>query len=317
MQVKENTPKAIILIIIGMSVVACQDTLIKFLSSETNIFLILFFRAFLGIIFLFIFLKIKKEPIIFKTKYLSLTIIRAFLFFTAFVLYFFSLTKLSLATAVTLFFVSPFFITILSMIFLNETIGLRRWLALIIGFIGVILVMDPKINNFNIYTTFPVICAFFYALTMIIQKKTSHEDSLYSQVFHIYIFATLISLIIGLIIGNGNYNDPSNDHLQFIFRAWSLHNTNIFFSLFLIGISGFVAFLCIFQAYRIGSPPSVAPFEYVLIVLSLILSWIFWQETLTFKGYVGLGLIVFAGIYTFFRETKKHVQITIDKPLRR
>ena len=93
------------------------------------------------------------------------------LFYTAFILYFFSLTKLSLATAVTLFFVSPFFITILSMIFLNETIGFRRWFALVIGFIGVILVMDPKINNFNIYATFPVICAFFYALTMIIQKK--------------------------------------------------------------------------------------------------------------------------------------------------
>ena len=317
MQVKENTPKAIILIIIGMSVVACQDTLIKLLSSETNIFLILLFRALLGIIFLSIFLKIKKEPIIFKTKFPALTLIRVFLFYTAFILYFFSLTKLSLATAVTLFFVSPFFITILSMIFLNETIGFRRWFALVIGFIGVILVMDPKINNFNIYATFPVICAFFYAVSMIIQKKTSLEDSLYSQVFHIYIFAILISLIIGLVIGNGSYNDPSNEHLQFIFRAWYLSNINIIFSLFLIAISGFVAFFCIFQAYRIGSPPSVAPFEYILIALSLILSWIIWQETLNFKGYVGLGFIVFGGIYTFFRETQKHVQITIDKPLRR
>ena len=171
MQVKENTPKAIILIIIGMSAVAFQDTLIKYISSETNIFLILLFRALLGIIFLSIFLKIKKKPLIFKTNYPILTIIRVLLFYSAFVLYFFSLTKLSLATAVTLFFVSPFFITILSVIFLNETIGLRRWLALIIGFIGVILVMDPKINNFNIYATFPVICAFFYASTMIIQKK--------------------------------------------------------------------------------------------------------------------------------------------------
>ena len=72
-----------------------------------------------------------------------------------------------------------------------------------------------------------------------------------------------------------------------------------------------------FQAYRIGSPPSVAPFEYILIVLSLIFSWLIWNETLNFKGYIGLGCIVFGGIYTFFRETKKHVKITIDKPLRR
>jgi len=317
MQLKENTPKAIILIIVGMSAVSFQDTLIKYISAETNIFLILLFRASLGIIFLSIFLKIKKEPLIFKTNYPFLTIIRVLLFYSAFILYFFSLTKLSLATAVTLFFVSPFFITILSMIFLNETIGLRRWIALLIGFIGVILVMDPKINDFNIYATFPVICALFYALTMIIQKITSSEDNLYSQVFHIYIAATVLSIITGLFIGGGNYYDSSNDHYQFIFRAWSLNNIYIIFSLLFIGIMGFISFLCIFQAYRIGSPPSVAPFEYILIVLSLLLSWIIWNETLNLKGYLGLLCIVFGGIYTLIRERKKHVQITIDKPFRR
>ena len=316
MDIKENTPKAIILIIVGMSAVAFQDALIKFISSETNIFLILFFRALLGIIFLTIFLKIKKKPIIIKTHYPILTLMRGLMFFFAFTMYFFSLTKLSLATAVTLFFVSPFFITILSMIFLNETIGLRRWIALVIGFIGVILVIDPKINNFNIYATFPVICALLYALTMIIQKKTSLEDSLYSQVFHIYISATLLSLLVGFVIGDGNYYDTSNDHLQFIFRAWSLNNIYIILSFVFIGISGFVAFLCIFQAYRIGSPPSVAPFEYILIVLSLILSWVIWKETLTTKGYIGLIFIVIAGFYIFFREKHKHIQVTLDKPLR-
>ena len=80
---------------------------------------------------------------------------------------------------------------------------------------------------------------------------------------------------------------------------------------------GFISFLCIFQAYRIGSPPSVAPFEYILIVISLLLSWIIWQETLSLKGYIGLVCIVFGGIYTLIRERKKHVQITIDKPFRR
>jgi len=317
MQVKENTPKAIVLIVIGMTAVAFQDVLIKFISSDTNIFLILFFRALLGIVFLIIFLKIKNEPIIFKTNYPVLTILRVLLFYIAFILYFFSLTKLTLATAVTLFFVSPFFITILSIIFLNEKIGLRRWFALFIGFIGVILVMDPKMHNFNLYATFPIICAFFYALTMIIQKKTSQKDSLYSQVFHIYIVSTLLSFLIGIYLGNANYNSVPNEQYQFLFRAWSLDNAFIVFSLFIIGMSGFIAFLCIFEAYRIGSPPTVAPFEYILIVWSLILSWIIWNETLNFKGYIGLCCIVFGGFYTLIRERKKHILITTNKPFRR
>ena len=90
MEIKENTPKAIILIIVGMSVVAFQDTLIKFISSETNIFLILLFRAMLGAILLSIFLKIKKKPIIIKTHYPILTVMRGLMFFIAFSLYFFS-----------------------------------------------------------------------------------------------------------------------------------------------------------------------------------------------------------------------------------
>ena len=316
MEIKENTPKAIILIIIGMSFVAFQDTLIKIISSETNIFLILLLRALLGFILLLIFLKVTNKSIIFKTNFPLLTTIRGILFFIAFSLYFFSLTKLSLAIAVTLFFVSPFFITILSMIFLNEKIGFRRWAALVIGFIWVFLVMDPKIDNFNIYTTFPIICAFFYALTMIIQKKTAMRDNLYSQIFHIYMFAFFIALIIGFITGNGHYNNSSNQNLEFLLRAWSLNNFYIIFSVLLIGIMGVFAFLCIFQAYRIGSPPTVAPFEYILILWSLILSWIIWKETLNFKGYIGLIFIVSAGFYTFIREKRKLIQVTLDKPFR-
>ena len=79
---------------------------------------------------------------------------------------------------------------------------------------------------------------------------------------------------------------------------------------------GFISFLCIFQAYRIGSPPSVAPFEYVIIVWGLIISWFIWEETLSTRGYIGLIFIVFGGIYTYFREIRKNIKITLDKPLR-
>jgi len=147
-------------------------------------------------------------------------------------------------------------------------------------------------------------------------KKTAMRDNLYSQIFHIYIFAFFITLIIGFITGNGHYNNSSNQNLEFLLRAWSLNNFYIIFSVLLIGIMGVFAFLCIFQAYRIGSPPTVAPFEYILILWSLILSWIIWKETLNFKGYIGLIFIVSAGFYTFIREKRKLIQVTLDKPFR-
>ena len=313
---QENTPKAILLIFLGMSVFALQDALIKFISIDTNLFLIYSTRAFVGIIILSIFLYLKKEPIIFISKYPKLTILRGILFFLSFTLYYFSLTKLSLAKAITLFFVSPFFITIFSIFLLNEVVGFRRWSALIVGFIGVYLVMEPDFYNFDIFSTFPILCAAGYALTMIIQKMTSDKDNLYSQTFHLYFAALFFSFIIGIISGDGKFFDSSNDNLWFLLQPWQINNLNKLLILISIGLITVIGFLSIFQAYRIGSPPSVAPFEYIIILWGLIISWFIWGETLNLRGFVGLFFIVVAGIYTFVRENKKNVSITIDKPLR-
>ena len=258
---KDNTPKAILLIIIGMSVFTIQDVLIKYISEETNLFLVYFFRSIIGIILLSAFLYFKKEPIIFKTNYPKLTILRGVIFFIAFTLYYFSLSKLSLAKAITLFFVSPFFITIFSIIFLKEVIGIRRWFALFIGFLGVYLVMEPSFINFNIYTTFPILCALGYALTMIIQKITADKDNLYSQTFHLYFGATFFSVLIGIISGDGKFFDPSNKNLIFLLQPWEIISFSMVVSLLSIGVITVIGFLCVFQAYRIGSPPSVAPFD--------------------------------------------------------
>ncbi len=313
---KENTSKAILLVITGMSVFALQDALIKHLSININLFLIYFSRGLIGILLLSLFLYLKKEPIIFATKYPKLTILRGALFFISFTLYYFSLSELSIAKALTLFFVSPFFITILSIIILKEVIGIKRWIALIIGFIGVYLVMEPDFNDFNIYTTFPILCAFGYATTMIIHKITSDEDNLYSQTFHLYFAAVFFSIIIAIFTASGQYYDPNNSEFQFIFMPWIVDDLKTFLTLILIGIITVVGFLCVFQAYRIGSPPTVAPFEYIIIVWGLIISWFVWEETLNLRGYVGLVLIVFAGLYTYLRELRKNINITIDKPLR-
>ena len=83
-----------------------------------------------------------------------------------------------------------------------------------------------------------------------------------------------------------------------------------------IGFTGVIGFFCLFTAYNIGSPPSIAPFEYIIIIWGLLIGWLFWNETLSLKGFFGLILIIIAGIYTFFRESKLNRKISLDKPLR-
>ena len=312
----KNNPKAIFLILIGMTVFALQDTLIKLLSDNTNIYLIYFVRCLVGLIVISTYIKIKKIPIIIKTHYPLLTIIRTIAFFLGFSLYYYSLTELSLALAVTLFFVSPFFVTIFSILIIKEQVGFRRWLAILVGFIGVYLVMDPKFENFNVYLLFPVICAICYSFTVVIQKKTSDKDSLISQVLHIYISAIIFSLIIRSSLGFIAFEPELLEKYRFLLIEWSISNYISFFMLITIGFTGVVGFLCLFGAYNIGSPASIAPFEYIIILWAILISWFVWGETLNFKAYIGLVFIISAGIYTFYREIILNKEISIDKPLR-
>ena len=151
---------------------------------------------------------------------------------------------------------------------------------------------------------------------MIIQKITSDKDNLYSQVFHLYFAAIFFSLIIGAFTADGKFYDPNDIEFNFLLQPWNINNFSNLLFLFLIGIITVLGFLSVFQAYRIGSPPSVAPFEYIIIVWGLIISWFFWGETLSISGYVGLLFIVFGGLYTYVREIKNKKKVTIDKPIR-
>ena len=113
---------------------------------------------------------------------------------------------------------------------------------------------------------------------MIIIKKTSDKDDVYSQMFHFYIFAIAISLTIYFFMGDGQYNNFDHPASQFIFREWF---TNLESSILLMVITGFtasVAFLLLFSAYRIASPAVVSPFEYSILIWSSLSGWFFFNE---------------------------------------
>jgi drug/metabolite transporter (DMT)-like permease len=221
-----------------------------------------------------------------------------------------------LATATALFFVTPFLITIFAKFILKDQIGPRRWLAVIIGFIGVYIILNPNFDNFDYLSLTPILCAFCYSLSMIIIKITSKKDDVYSQMFQFYIGATIISIIFYFFIGNGQYNTIDNSAAQFIFREWF---SDLEFSLIYMIILGFTAaaaFVLVFSAYRVASPAVVSPFEYSILIWSTLSGWIFFDEIPTINTFIGMVLIVFGGIYIFLREKVQDQSIVTEKPLR-
>ena len=223
---------------------------------------------------------------------------------------------LPLITATALFFVTPFLITIFAKFFLKEQIGARRWFAVIIGFLGVYVILNPDFNNFDYMSLTPILCAFCYSLSMIIIKLTSEKDSVYTQTFTFYFGAIIFSIIIYLIVGDGQYNTIDHPASQYIFREWFI---NLETSLLLMIVTGFTAsaaFLFIFTAYRIASPAVVSPFEYSILVWSSLSGWIFFDEIPDLKTTIGIILIVLGGIYIFIREKAQDQNIVTEKPLR-
>ena len=221
-----------------------------------------------------------------------------------------------LATANALFFCSPFIITILARFILKEEVGIQRWSAVIVGFIGVYVILNPDFNNFDYLSLLPVLCAFCYAGSMIIIRKTSDKDNVYSQVIQFYIAAIIISTIFYFIIGDGQYN--TSDHLasQFIFRKWFGDLEFSMSYMIILGVIAAGSFLSIFTAYRIGSPAVISPFEYTILIWASLSGWFIFGEMPTTRTLVGMFLIVAGGVYIFIRENIKDQPIVTEKPLR-
>ncbi len=316
MSTKNNNPKGIIFILLAMLVFSVQDSIMKYIYNFASLYEIYLIRTLVSFVIILLFLKLTKKPIIFKTQYPLLTFCRVILFFFGFSFFYISLTVLPLGTATALFFVTPFLITIFAKFFLKEQIGPRRWLAVLIGFIGVYVILNPNFSNFDYMSLTPILCALCYSLSMIIIKLTSEKDSVYTQTFSFYIGAIIISVIFYFIIGDGLYNTIDHPASEFIFREWFVNLEISMWLMVATGITASLAFIFVFTAYRIASPAAVSPFEYSILFWSSLSGWLFFNEIPDLKTVIGMLLIVCGGIYIFIREKVQDQPIVTEKPLR-
>ena len=313
---QNNNPKGILYILLAMMVFSVQDGIMKHIYNFVSLYEVYLVRTVISFVLILTFLILTKKPIVFKSKYPVLTFFRVILFFFGFSSFYISLTVLPLGTATALFFVTPFLITIFAHFFLKEEIGMRRWSAVVVGFIGVYITLNPDFSNFNYLSLLPILCAFCYSLSMIIIKKTSDKDSVYTQTFTFYIGAIILSIIFYFIIGDGQYNTSDHPASQFIFREWFVDFKSNVLLMSITGVTATVAFLFLFTAYSIASPSVISPFEYSILFWSPLIGWLYFDEIPTLSTVVGILIIISSGIYIFIREKAQDQSIATEKPLR-
>ena len=312
----QNNPRGIVFILLGMATFSIQDALIKFIYEDVALYELYFGRTLVACILLIIYLKITNQKINLKSHYPFLTILRVICFFFGFSFFYISLTYMSLAMANALFFSSPFFISILATIFLKEKVGIRRWIAIFAGFFGVYIVLNPDFNDFDYMKLAPVACALCYAISMTITKITSDKDNVYTQMLHLYFGALLISILFFIFTGKGQFNNFSDETFQFIFREWFTNPSYSWPFIIAMGCIGTFAFYFVFNAYSIASPSVVSLYEYSLIIWSIITGYLIFDNIPTVRTFIGVSIIIGAGVYIYFREKVKDQMIVTDTPNR-
>ena len=312
----QNKVKGILFILLGMAFFSIQDALIKFIYENAALYELYFGRTFVALILLVAYLKLSKQKIILKTHYPLLTIFRVICFFFGFSFFYISLTYMSLAEANALFFSSPFFVSILATIFLKEKVGIRRWSAILVGFLGVYIVLNPNFNDFDYMKLAPVACALCYSISMTITKITSEKDNVYTQMIHLYLGALLISIVFFIFTGQGQFDNFSDPAFQFIFREWFTNPSYAWPFIVVMGCIGTFAFYFVFSAYSIASPSVVSLYEYSLIIWSILTGYILFNNTPTLRTFIGVAIIIGAGLYIYLREKTKDQLIATDTPSR-
>ena len=295
-----------------MTILAIQDVLIKLVSDELSLFQIQFFRSTIGIAVIIGYQAIIHEPIRLSTAYPLLTVCRGLMFFFGYSAFYFAQSKMPIATMTVLFLVSPFFITLTSIYFFKSQVGYRRWISILIGFVGVVLICQPETGQYNFYYLIPIIVALSYAFSIIIVKKTADRDTLYQQMILTYLIMGLLSGITGLLFGDGRFDTAENSEITFIVRSWQFVEIESTFKLFAISVLGSVGLLVLMGAYRVADPAVISPYEYSLLIWMVLLGYLVWGDVPSFNIAIGMVLIVGAGIYIFYRERIKSESVDSD-----
>ena len=308
--------RGILFILVGMSLFSVQDILVRHLADVASLPQIMTIRGLIGGSILMAFLKLTGRPILFTSSYPKLALCRVILFFSGFLCFYFALSEMELAEVTSLFFFSPIFVTIISKLLFKNHIGFHRLGAVLTGFAGVILIVKPSPNKFEMIALLPLASAFTYSVSMMIAKYTRDRDSVWQQMMHLYWGSCILGLVASIAISLVGPDIGTSKSYAYLLRPWVISDWNAILAILTIACIGSCGMLLLTSAYRISNPPVIAPFEYVLLVFAIVNGYWLFGEIPDYFSFVGMTLITLSGIYIFFREGVKNKPIAVKTSLR-
>ena len=278
---------------ISVCAFSLMDLIVKW-SDDYPVGQVLFFRGFCGIIPILFLIPKDRYFDFYKTTRPVLHFKRCLAGLIALVSIFVALRNLPLATVVSISFAAPIFITIFSIFLLNEKVGLYRWMAVLVGFLGIIFITEPGFSSLNVYYIYPIIfCLGLSYVAIAIRKLSSTEPA--------WLISFFFSFSIMLL-----------SFLSF-YQGWILPSLLDLFLLSMVGILGGLANLWLSQSYKYSEVSLVSPLKYLGLVFAIIFGYFIWNEIPTSKTLLGASLVIVSSIIIFRREMYLKKKLSVSR----
>ena len=270
-----------------------MDLIVKW-SEDYPLGQVLFFRGFFGVVIYFFIMPRERIKNFYYTKRAGLHLLRCLSGLIALIAIFIALRKLPLATVVSISFAAPIFTTIFSIFLLNEKVGFYRWLAVSIGFIGIIIITEPGFDDLNIYYLFPIIFCLGLSYVAITIRQLSTTEPVWLIALNFSIVITLASL----------FTIPF---------GWVMPNVKDLALLCMIGFFGGFANLWLSQSFKLSEVSLVSPLKYLALIFGIFFGYLIWDEIPTIRTLLGALLVIVSSLIILRREIyhKKEVPSNI------
>lgn len=267
----------------GVACLSVNDAIAKILTAGYSPVQILFLRNLIALPFAFLVALRMGGAGALRSHRPAAHLLRGVLWIGATVLFFTSLMHLPLAEATALVFVAPLFITAISALFLGEVVGWRRWLAVIVGFIGVLIAIRPGGAAFQPVSLLPIATALVYALLMLSARWVDSRESVWTLLLYLTGTGALLS---GLLV-------------PFFWTAIRPEDVWLFVAIAVFGTAGMTMMT---QAFRLAPATVVAPFDYTALLWATALGWLVWNEIPDSATLIGAAVIIASGVFIILRK---------------
>ncbi|MCD1632246.1 DMT family transporter [Martelella mediterranea] len=276
----------VVLMCAGVACLSANDAVAKALTSHYPPLEILFLRNVVAFPFTVLIAITMGGRQALKTYRPAAHMLRGALWVCATMMFFTSFIYLGLAEATALIFVAPFFITLISALFLGEKVHIRRWLAVLFGFLGVLVVIRPGGATFQAASLLPVATALVYALLMLSARWVDARESVWTLLVYLTGTAALISVFI----------------VPFVWVPVRLEDLWLFAAIAIFGTAGMTMMT---QAFRLTPAVIVAPLDYTALIWATLFGWLIWRESPDAATFLGAAIIIASGVFTIFRQKGK------------